>query len=155
MKKLLVCGVLAVAGLVIAQTVTIKVKETKVRSSPRFYASSIHDAKSGDRLQKIGESQGWYEVITPDGASGWVHSSAVETRKLELSSGEWVERETSPDEVALAGKGFNEEVEAEYRKTHQELDYTWVDKMEKLEITEAEMLEFLKAGRLGEYGGGR
>ncbi|KPJ49446.1 hypothetical protein AMJ40_05450 [candidate division TA06 bacterium DG_26] len=155
MKRLLVCVVLVAAGLVVAQTITIKVKETRVRSSPRFYAKSIYDAKSGDRLQKIGELQGWYKVVTPDGETGWVHSSAVETRKLELSSGEWVEQEASPDEVALAGKGFNEEVEAEYRKTHQELDYTLVDRMEKIEVTDSEMLEFLREGRLGEYGGGR
>lgn len=154
MKKLFVLGVLLAGSILVAQTITIKVKETRVRSSPRFYARSIYRAEGGDRLEKVGEFQGWYEVRTPDAQVGWVHSSAVETKKLRLSSGEWVETEASPDEVALAGKGFNEEVEAEYRRTHADLDYTWVDRMEKMEVTEEEMLDFLKEGRLGEYGGG-
>jgi hypothetical protein len=155
MKRPFVFVLLAVSSLLLAQTITIKVKETRVRSSPRFYARSIHQAEAGDRLEKVGEFEGWYEVKIPDGQVGWVHSSAVETKKLRLSSGEWVESEASPDEVALAGKGFNEEVEAEYRRTHAELDYTWVDRMEKIGITEAEMLDFHKEGRLGEYGGGK
>ena len=103
----------------------------------------------------MSESRGWYEVKTPDGTVGWVHSSAVETKKLELSSGEWVESEASPEEVALAGKGFNKEVEAEYRQNHPELDFTWVNRMEKIEISESEMVAFLKEGKLGEYGGGQ
>ncbi len=155
MRKLFVFAILVAAGMVIAQTVTVKVKETKVRSSPKFYARSIYGAKIGDKLEKIGEARAWYKVETPDGEIGWVHSSAIETKKLKLASGEWVETEASPEEVALAGKGFNEDVEAEYRKTHGDLDYTWVDKMEKIEIPEPEILDFLKKGKLGEYGGGK
>ncbi len=143
------------SSVVLAQTVTIKVKETRVRSSPKFYAKAICRMERGDRLAKTGELEGWYKVRTPGGETGWVHSSAVETKKLRLSSGEWVETEASPDEVALAGKGFNEEVETEYRRTHSDLDYTWVDKMEKIEVKESEMRDFLKKGKLGEYGGGR
>ena len=153
MKKVCICVFLLVAGFLFAQTLTIKVKETRIRSKPKFYAQSIYRAQRGDQLEKVSESKGWYEVKTPDGEVGWVHSSAVETKKLELSSGEWVETEATPEEVALAGKGFNKEVEAEYRKNHPDLDFTWVDRMEKIEISEQEMIAFLKVGKLGEYGG--
>lgn len=155
MKKIFLFVILVAGSILLAQTITIKVKETRIRSSPKFYARSICRTERGDRLEKIGELQGWYKVKIPDGEVGWVHSSAVETKKLRLASGEWVETEASPDEVALAGKGFNEEVEAEYRRTHRDLDYTWVNKMEKIEIPDVEMLDFLKEGRLGEYGGGK
>ena len=155
MKKIFLIVILGAGSLLLAQTITIKVKETRIRLAPKFYARSIYRTERGDRLKKLGELGGWYKVETPDGEVGWVHSSAVETKKLRLASGEWVETEASPDEVALAGKGFNEEVEAEYRRTHRDLDYTWVDKMEKFEIPESEMLDFLREGRLGEYGGGR
>ena len=153
MKKALFCLWIFVGSVLFAQTITIKVKETRVRTSPKFYAKSIHSAKRGDYLERIGEKKGWYEVKIPSGEVGWVHSSAVETKKLKLDSGEWVETEASPDEVALAGKGFNKEVETEYRKNHPDLDFTWVDRMEKIDITEEEIVAFLKEGKLGEYGG--
>lgn len=153
MRKILFVFLLFCAGLAAAQTITIKVKDTKVRSGPKFYANSIYSAKRGEQLTKVAAQQDWYQVQTPSGKTGWVHSSAVETKKLKLSSGEWVETEVSPDEVALAGKGFNQEVEAEYRKNHPELDFGPVDRMEALVITEEEMVAFLKEGKLGEYGG--
>ena len=153
MKKTLFCLLVFVGSVLFAQTITITVKETRVRTSPKFYAKSIFDAKRGDHLEKIGEKKGWYEVRMPSGEMGWVHSSAVEMKKLKLDSGEWVETEASPDEVALAGKGFNKEVEAEYRKNHPDLDFTWVDRMERIDIREEDIVAFLKEGKLGEYGG--
>ncbi|UCE17104.1 MAG: SH3 domain-containing protein [Gemmatimonadota bacterium] len=153
MKKIYLCLLLLIGSLLWAQTLTIKVKETRVRSSPKFYAKSIYRANRGDTLEKMGEQKGWYEVKIPSGDVGWVHSSAVETKKLKLDSGEWVETEATPEEVALAGKGFNMEVEAEYKRNHPDLDFTWVDRMESIEISEEEMVAFLKKGKLGEYGG--
>lgn len=155
MRRFFLLLTLVAHTVLLAQTITVKVKETRIRSSPKFYAKAIGRTERGDRLEKTGELKGWYEVRTAEGKTGWVHSSAVEVKRLRLESGEWVEIEASPDEVALAGKGFNEEVEAEYRRTHSDLDYTWVDRMEKIEIEESEAVDFLKQGRLGEYGGGK
>jgi uncharacterized protein YgiM (DUF1202 family) len=155
MRKTWMLILLLLAGVLLAQTVTIMVKDTKVRSSPKFYASSIYSAKRGEQLTKVATQQDWYQVKTPAGKIGWVHASAVETKKLKLSSGQWVETEASPQEVALAGKGFNQEVETQYRQNHPDLDFTWVDRMERMEIPEGEMVAFLKEGKLGEYGGGQ
>jgi hypothetical protein len=155
MRRLVPLLMLVVGGALVAQTITVKVKETRVRSSPRFYARSLLRVDRGDRLEKLEELGGWYKVQATGDVIGWVHSTAIETKKLQLDSGEWVETDASPEEITLAGKGFNEQVEEEYRKSHSELDYTWVDKMEKMEISDAEMSDFLKEGRLDEHGGGR
>lgn len=152
MRNTIFLAMLLIGSLAIAQTITIQVKETRLRSSPKFYAKTISQLERGDTLEKLSEERGWYEVKTPTGEVGWVHSSAVETKKLKLSSGEWIETEASPEEVALAGKGFNKEVESEYRKNHPDLDFTWVDRMEKIEISEEDIIAFLKEGKLGEYG---
>lgn len=56
--------------------------------------------------------------------------------------------------MALAGKGFNEQVEREYRK-QTDLDYTWVDRMAQITVTEEQMERFLREGKLGEFGGGK
>jgi hypothetical protein len=52
--------------------------------------------------------------------------------------------------VALAGKGFNKEVEAEYKKQNQALDYAWVDRMLEYQIPQVQLVEFLQQGGLGQ-----
>jgi hypothetical protein len=85
---------------------------------------------------------------------GWVHGSAVEEPSFSLTARRTAGTGTTADEVALAGKGFNEQVEQQYRQT-TDLDYTWVDRMAAMKVSEAEMEQFLKQGKLGEFGGGR
>jgi hypothetical protein len=48
-------------------------------------------------------------------------------------------------ELALAGKGFNAQLEAEFRNKNQ-LDFTQVDRMEKITIRSEQMESFLKEG---------
>ena len=61
----------------------------------------------------------------------------------------------SQDEIALAGKGFSEEVEKEYRKNNANLDYAWINRMETIRISPRQMENFVEDGRLvlGNKGG--
>ena len=54
------------------------------------------------------------------------------------------------EEVALAGKGFSKEVEAEYKKQNQSVDYTWVDWMGQQTVSSERLVEFLKQGNLAQ-----
>ena len=54
----------------------------------------------------------------------------------------------SSDEVALAGKGFSQEVETEYKKQNRSLDYAWVDRMLTFKVSDADALRFLQEGGL-------
>jgi hypothetical protein len=56
--------------------------------------------------------------------------------------------------VALAGKGFNAEVEAQYRKGHQNANYPAVDQMERVRISPQEMVAFLDQGEVKPAAGG-
>lgn len=157
-KKILFIALSALllsAGLLMAATsLKVRVKSTKLRRSPKFYASSMATLRFGESLEKLSEQDGWIHAQTSAGATGWIHSSAVTTPKFTVTAQRTAQEETSADEVALAGKGFNEQVEQEYRKS-TELDYTWVDRMDQMVVTEAEMERFFREGKLGEYGGGR
>jgi len=55
--------------------------------------------------------------------------------------------------LALAGKGFNSDVEAQFKKTHKDIDFSVVDKMEKIKISSSEMQAFLKDGDVAPKGG--
>jgi uncharacterized protein YgiM (DUF1202 family) len=147
--------ILAVTQLV-AETLTVKVRSTSLRSAPKFYAASVQALQAGDKVEKISTQDGWIQVRTSGGAVGWVHSSAVAVPKFDLmASNQGPKTQASADEIALAGKGFNKQVEENYRAKHGELSFVWVDKMLKIEISAAMVEAFLKAGRLAGFGGGR
>jgi len=57
-------------------------------------------------------------------------------------------KQTSSDEVALAGKGFTPEVEAGYRAKHPEMDFGQVDKVESFKVDPATLQAFIKEGDL-------
>ena len=157
-RKILAMGLiplLVFAGLLLAaETLKVTVKSSKLRKSPKFYAGSVATVKFGDSLQKLKEQGDWIQAMTTAGVQGWIHTGAVSTPKFSLTAKRTAGTGTTADEVALAGKGFNEQVEKEYRKTAT-LDYTWVDRMAQITIGETEMERFLREGKLGEFGGGK
>ena len=51
-------------------------------------------------------------------------------------------------EIALAGKGFNPKVEAEFKSRNKNIDYTWVDRMEAFTIKPGQVQAFLKQGQV-------
>ncbi len=57
-------------------------------------------------------------------------------------------KQTSSDEVALAGKGFTPEVESGYRAKHPEMDFAQVDKVESYKVDPATLQTFIKEGDL-------
>ena len=57
-------------------------------------------------------------------------------------------KQTSSDEVALAGKGFTPEVESGYRAKHPEMDFAQVDKIETFKVDPGTLQAFIKEGDL-------
>ena len=57
-------------------------------------------------------------------------------------------KQSSSDEVALAGKGFTPEVETGYRAKHPEMDFAQVDKIETFKVDPAALQAFIKEGDL-------
>ncbi len=152
----LVAAVLAVIVFLLAETVVVKVKTTAVRSDPKFTASVVAKIKTGDTLEQLGVQSGWIKVKTKAGVVGWVHSTAVQAKKINLSAMDGsLQTQASAGEVALAAKGFNKQVEDTYRAGNPAADYAAVDAMEKTRPTDAEIEAFMKLGHLGEYGGAK
>ena len=146
----LVVALLFVAGLSIAQTpkqMSVTVKETQVRATPSYLGRILAVLSYGDRVDVLAEQAGWARVRLPSG-EGWVHLSALSSKRIVLQSGSQnVGTGASSSEVALAGKGFNQEVEDKYRQDNQ-LDYTWVDRMGAFTVSPEEVLAFLEEGDL-------
>ncbi|MGB8953412.1 MAG: SH3 domain-containing protein [Candidatus Aminicenantales bacterium] len=147
---------LVLVTAVLAETLVVKIQTTQVRRSPQFFSQSLVSIKAGDSLEKLGEKDGWINVRTSTGVVGWVHSSAVEVRKFSLLAVDSsLKTKATAGEVALAGKGFNKQVEESYKAKHGKENFVWVDKMLQVKVSLAQVAEFLRKGKLGEFRGSK
>jgi uncharacterized protein YgiM (DUF1202 family) len=136
-----------------SKQMSVTVKETQVRATPSYMGKILAVLVYGDRVSVLAEQNGWARVSLKSG-EGWVNLSALTTKKVVLQSGSQnVSTGASSGEVALAGKGFNQEVENQY-KQEKNLDYTWVDRMGSFTATPEQVLAFLQQGALNTALGG-
>ena len=151
----LVLVVLAV-GLVwaVGEMLNVQVRAGKMRSRPSFLGKVVAELDYGTEVTVQKRQGPWVKITTPDGKSGWLHESALGEKAVAMSSGSGnVDTGASEDELALAGKGFTEEVEEEFKKQHSELDFTWVDRMESITVTPEQAEAFLAEGQVNQEGG--
>ncbi|WP_353683249.1 SH3 domain-containing protein [Thermodesulfovibrio sp. 3907-1M] len=132
-----------------AETITVITKENAIRESPKFFAPVKAYVRYGDILNVIGRQKDWYRVKFKN-ISGYIHKTAVEKRTV--TSYETYTTSTTPSEgeITLAGKGFNPQVERQYRSNHPKMPYDLVDRIEKYSIPEREIISFIKNGGLSE-----
>jgi len=145
----------AVAVLVAAETYIVKVQTTALRSEPKFYSTVIATLRAGTQLTQVQAQGDWLKVQVAGGQTGWVHKSAVDTKKFNLMASGGAKNQASAGEVALAAKGFNKQVEDSYKARHGEVNFAAVDAMLKTKATPAEVEAFVKQGKLAGAGGGR
>ena len=140
------------ATLYAATQWTVQVSSTKIRKDAKFWSGSLKTVQAGDRLEEVRRKGDWIEVETRSGIRGWIHKSAVTTKKLHLSGGSTTAGHTaSAHEVSLAGKGFSEEVEAEYKKSNAALDFKNVERMSSITVSDDEIVQFMRNGHLAEW----
>jgi hypothetical protein len=138
-----------------AEQMSVQVKSGALRTAPSFLARITGTLAYGDRVEVLSLQNGWHQVRSaPRQVQGWIHASALTPKKIVLRAGaDDVEQAASSDELALAGKGFNRTVEGEYREKHRDLDYRWVDRMERMKLTDAQIQKFLRQGDVRPEGG--
>ena len=136
------------------KTMSVQIKEGQVRSTPSFLGAIVAKLSYGERVEVI-QDQGSWKKVAARGTQGWMHASALTTKSIVLKAGAGnVQTSATSGEIALAGKGFSEEVEKQYKKLNRNLDYTWVDRMERFQITPEQMQAFLKQGSVVPAEGG-
>lgn len=139
--------VLLVPATSFATSLSIQVEETPVRSTPSFFGEIVDKAVYGDSVELVKE-QGAWRMVKAKKKSGWLHESTVSDTKVSLTTGSNVNSNASGKEIALAGKGFNPEVENAYKAGHSNVSFAWIDKMEKFTVKSSEVQQFIKQGNL-------
>jgi len=132
------------------ETMSVQVKESEVRATPSFLGKIVAKVVYGDRVTVTGKSGSWTKVSLKGGTpQGWMHASALTTKRIILKAGQTnVKSGTSQDELALAGKGFNDQVEASFMNQNKILDYTWINLMETFKVKPELMKTFLAEGEV-------
>ncbi|MDR0877560.1 MAG: SH3 domain-containing protein [Treponema sp.] len=153
MKKVLLLFVcfLLLAGTVSAQvkkggTLYASAKSVALKSSTGFFAKTQGTLSYGEQVTVLQVNGKWVQVqsITGARASGWTASSNLTSKRITSVSSAG---SASASEIALAGKGFSEEVENAY-KAEGNLNYADVDKTEALSVSEDDLYSFLIEGHL-------
>jgi hypothetical protein len=145
---LIVIG-LAAAGFAAAQvaqggTLYVAVKTAALKSSTGFFASTRGTLTYGDRVTVLQVSGKFVEVRSANSSlTGWTASANMSARQIISGNTNTL----SARETALAGKGFNQEVENAY-KAKGSLNYADVDRVEAITVTETGLKGFLEEGHL-------
>lgn len=145
----------ALSGVVQAATLCVQVQSGQVRSTPSFLGAVVATVGYGLPVEVVSSQGPWCQVKAPDGTVGWMHETALTAKRASARSGGSTATGASGDEMALAGKGFNRDVEAQFKAAHAEADFTWVDRMAALKVSAAEIGRFVSGGGLVQPGGGK
>jgi hypothetical protein len=123
----------------------VAVKTVSLKAATGFFAAEQGTLPYGQAVTVLQEKGKWLEVQAAQlSLQGWVASSHLTSKRI-LSSG--TRTSASTQELALAGKGFSEEVETLYRQEGG-LDYDAIDDMENLRVSAADLYRFLLDGHL-------
>jgi hypothetical protein len=146
-------GLCLMTSVAFAATVKVITQEAVLRKDKRFFAPAVTRVPYGSAIQQLGREGDWLRV-SYQGKEGWVHISAVQEQKIQLSplaGGQ--AQEASQDEVALAGKGFTPEVEKAFREKNPKMRYDLVNEIQSSRVSDATVQAFIQSGNLKEPGG--
>ena len=152
MKKILIviCLLFFVTGFAAAQigpgrALYVSVKTVQLKSSTGLLASNTATINYGDEVTVIRVDGRYVQVRSAENASitGWTASENFSTRRIIPGNAP----SATASEVALAGKGFNQEVENSY-KAQGVFNYADVDRVEMITADIEELIRFIRDGRL-------
>jgi len=152
MKKLIIifCLVFLITGIAAAQvsaggTLYVAVRNLALKDGTGFFARTRGNLDYGARVTVISVNGRFVQVRSAANSSltGWTAAANLSTRQVVAGTGSTA----TASEVALAGKGFNQEVEQSYRN-QTNLNYADVDITESFVINENGLRQFLEQGRL-------
>ena len=136
----------AAAQIRVGQTVYVTAKSLPLKSGTGFFARTLETLAYGDSVTVLQINGRWAQVEYRGRTtvSGWTAHTNLTTKRVVAAGGTGA---ASSREVAMAGKGFTEEVESVYRETTT-ADFDAVDLIEAGRISDEDLLSFISEGRL-------
>jgi uncharacterized protein YgiM (DUF1202 family) len=135
-------------------TMSVQIKEGQLRATPSFLGQVVGTVAYNEPVEALQQQGEWVNVKNAKNQTGWIHQSALAKKTTSMSAGGQAKTGASGQEIALAGKGFNPQVEEAYRKGHPRADYAAVDRMEAIRVSPPQMISFLGEGNITPREGG-
>lgn len=148
MKKIIVLlfFVFAVQNVFAADiTKYVAVNNCVIRQKDSATSKVVAKIECGASVKIIKEKGSWSYVQQTDKTSveGWIPTSALSKKKIVASK----KVNANAKELALAGKGLWSSLEEDMCKEYN-YDYSLVDAVELVKVTDAEVIAFMKEGKL-------
>src|ERR1039458_10053092 len=116
----LLCSVAVGVCMAGDKVMSVQVKQSDIRSSPSGLGSILAPVKLGDQLTVIEEGGVWTKVSTENGATGWIPSTSLVKGTIKVNAGgKDAQVAASSDEMSLATKGFNSDVESKFKQNNK------------------------------------
>ncbi len=126
------------------QTVYVSVENGVLKEKPSRFGKELCTVDYGESLKVLGDDGEWYQVFNElTGDTGWISVSMVTKKKIVVGR----VASADADEIALAGKGFSQEVEDLYSQSGDG-NYEALAAVEALSVSDYEVLIFLQEGNL-------
>ena len=127
---------------------SVQVKTTQVRDKDSYLGKPLYELHFGDRVTVLQKGATWFKIqpvtvaavkpatgaaaAPPQAFAGFLNKSALTTKRVVLKADQNAQVSASSEDVALAGKGFNDEVEQSYKTEHPNLAsaYATLDQIE-------------------------
>ncbi len=147
---LFIISLAATAFTALPKEMSVQVDETKLRATPAYYGAVVATVNYAERLIIIDTKGPWVKASLPHGrAAGWLHISALTGKRLAPKAGSKnAPTSVSSGELSAAEKGFTEQIEADYREKNRDVSFSWVDKMERINVTPEQSAAFLREGQV-------
>ncbi len=129
-------------------TMSVQVRGSSVRATPNYMGASVGKIVYGQQVKVVGEQGNWYRLESP---GGWVPKSDLTKSKVAVDPDQkFAASGGRRDEVALAGKGFNPQVEKQFKGDNPDLQRAFgdVDRVENMTVPDSELKAFMKGGKL-------
>ncbi|MCR5763231.1 MAG: hypothetical protein K6G00_07615 [Treponema sp.] len=144
-------GVFAKTSFREGEILYVSVKSTELKAGTGRFSSTVAKVNYGDRVTVLQPENKNTKVKLSDGTSGWIATGSLTKKKIVKSSGGSTVK-ASTSEIALAGKGFSEEAENAYKTKNSTLDYSKVDEIETISVSDKDLQNFISNGELSDGG---
>lgn len=142
------------SGSATAADMSVQIRNAQLRATPSYLGKITGSAPYAQRVEVLQTQGDWLEVRSA-AATGWLHKSALTTKKIVIKAGASdVGATASGEELALAGKGFNSDIEADFKNKNAEVSFAPIDRMEKITVSPSEARAFLGQGGVKPVAGG-
>ena len=129
-------------------SMNVQMRKVIVRAAPSYLSGNVGTLTYGTKVNVVGKEGNWCQIDSP---SGWLPKNTLTKMNVKVNPDQsFAKGGASRDEVALAGQGFNPQVEAKYRKDNPQLAsaFASVNRVETFGATEAELKNFRRTGQL-------